>query len=152
MTAINKAECNFYSCELRLGGGAPLTGWTKLEYSYKADKEHVKGNLRYPLGTAVGALTDLQGSITVNLATYAAIKSRRGWMAEKWTLVQVYSLQGQPQHRVLLRAVSFTDNKLSLEEGAKALEKELSFVFERVFEDGFCPLTGEAEAENGATT
>jgi hypothetical protein len=71
-------------------------------------------------------------------------------MGEKYTLVQVYSLKGQPQHRVVLRNLSFTDNKRSLEEGPKPLEQELSFVFERVFEDGFCPLTGDAE--NGATT
>lgn len=146
---INKAECNFFSAELRANGGAPLVGWDKLEYSYKADHEMVKGNRRTPLGTSTGGLVDTQGSITVNLATYGALAARRGWMGERWTLVVVYSLRGQPQHRVVLRNVSFTDNKLALEEGPKPLAKELSFVFERVFEDGFCPLTGEAE--NGAT-
>jgi hypothetical protein len=149
MATINKAECNFYSAELRLGGGPPLTGYNKLEYSFKADHELVKGNKRVPLGTSDGGMTDQQGSITVNMATYRAITSRRGWMNARWTLVLVYSLAGQPQHRVVLRNLSFTDNKLSMEEGPKALEKELSFIFERVFEDGFCPVTGEAE--NGAT-
>lgn len=149
MATINKAECNFFSAELRLGGGAPLTGWNKLEYGFKADHELVKGNKRTPLGTATGGLVDPEGSITVNLATYAAITARRGWMGARWTIVLVYSLAGQPQHRVVLRNVSFTTNKTSLEEGPKPLEKELSFLFERVFEDGFCPLTGEAE--NGAT-
>lgn len=145
MTTINKAECNFYSCELRQSGSPPITGWNKLEYSYKADHELVKGNRRTPLGTSTGGLVDQQFSITVNLATYTAITARRGWMGAKRDLVLVYSLRGAPQHRVVLRNATFTDNKLSLEEGPKALEKELSGIFERVFEDGLCPLTGEAE-------
>lgn len=147
MPTINKDECTFFSCELRVGSGAPITGWTKLEYGFKADHELVRGARRVALGTTTGGLVDTQGSLTLRLSAYDTLSQRPGWMGEKYTMVLVYSLRNLPQRRVVLKGLSFTDSKHSMEEGAKPLEAEMSFIFERVFENGICPLTGETEAQ-----
>ena len=55
MATINKAECNFFSRELRLGGGRRSRLEQAREYGFKADHELVKGNKRVPLGTATAA-------------------------------------------------------------------------------------------------
>lgn len=150
MTVVNRSECNFFSLELRLSGSAPIVGFNKLEYSFKVGAEHVKGASRVPLGTTIGRIDEQTGNITVLLSTYRSLTAVRGWMGQKYTLVLVFSLAGAVQQRVVLRGVVFTDNKFATEDKPDALTRDLSFKFERVFEDGFCPVTGEAES--GAAT
>jgi hypothetical protein len=150
MGSVNANECDFFSLEARLSGAAPLVGFTKIAYPWEIERAHVTGNSRVPLGTTGGRLTPQDSSVTVRLGTYNTITQRRAWAAEKYTLALVYALKGQVQHKVTLKGVMFKGADESAEEGADPLARELKFTYERIFINGFCPLTGEAE--DGGTT
>lgn len=145
MTTVNVDECDFFSLELRVDGAAPLVGFTKISHPWEIERAHVTGNSRVPLGTTPGRLTPQDGAVTVRLGTYKSLAQRRAWAQQKYTFALVYALQGAVQHKVLLKGVMFKGADDSAEEGGEALARELKFTFERIFLDGYCPLTGEAE-------
>lgn len=149
MTTVNANECDFFSLEARVDSGPPLVGFTKIAYPWEIDRSHVTGNSRVPLGTTTGRLSPQDSSVTVRMGTYNAITQRRAWAAQKYTFALVYSLKGQVQHKVTLKGVMFKGSDESAEEGPDPLARELKYTYERIFINGFCPLTGEAES--GAT-
>ena len=76
---------------------------------------------------------------------YAALSSTLAWCRDPHVLTLVFARRGLPQHRVVLRGVKFGGSDENDEEGAEALKREVKFKFERIFLNGFCPLTGESE-------
>lgn len=145
MAIVKADECDFFSLELRRDGGAPMVGFTKIAYPWDVEREHVRGASPVPLGMTDGRLAPGDGSLTANLGTYASLSSQPAWCRDPHVLTLVYSRRGLPQHRVVLRGVRFGGSDESDEEGAEALKREVKFKFERIFLNGFCPLTGESE-------
>lgn len=146
MAIVKADECDFFSLELRKDGGAPIVGFTKIAYPWDVERELVRGASPVPLGMTDGRLAPGDGSLTATLGTYATLSSSPAWCRDSHTLTCVYSRRGLPQHRVVLVGVRFGGADESDEEGADALKREVKFKFQRIFINGFCPLTGESES------
>lgn len=145
MATVDANECDFYNLELRRNGAAPLVGFTKIAVPWEIENAHVMGNRRVPLGTTEGRLKPGDGSLTVLMGAYADLVSDPQWCRAKHGLVLQYAKGGAAVVNVSLRGVKFKGGDDGAEESADPIKRELKFTFERIFINGFCPATGEAE-------
>lgn len=136
MAGVTSRECEWHKWELRIFG-RPIIGLRGFEYGKKAEKEHLYGAGKDPIDIQEGNVAP-EGNLKVlgyerdqlnDAAVLAGFDGLTDVPAELITLTITYrKLPTDKLRKVSIVGVSFTEDKNSMDQGAKYREVALPFL------------------------
>ncbi|GAB6173278.1 MAG: hypothetical protein QMC95_06540 [Desulfitobacteriaceae bacterium] len=141
---INGKVYDWESVTISLPTGVVI-GIDSVEYKDSKEKEMVYGKGAMPVGRGEGNYK-AEGKITLlrdeyqNLLDYCKMIGKSFYKIPPFPITASYANDGEKTRVDVVKGVTFTERSQSMKQGDKSLTKELSFIAEKIVEDGVEPV------------
>ncbi|GAB6170784.1 hypothetical protein JCM15765_02620 [Paradesulfitobacterium aromaticivorans] len=141
---INGRVYDWESITIALPYGVVI-GIESIEYKDSKEKEFVYGKGAMPVGRGEGNYK-AEGKLTVlreeyqNLLDYCKQIGKSFYKIPPFPVTVSYANDGEPVKTDVVKGCSFNERSQSMKQGDKSVSKELSFIAEKVVEDGVEPV------------